>query len=216
MLALFIVCFWYLGAAALSATFPAPGRAQAAYPEQQAVFLCEAPFHTDIALPFRDPTINWREELAGSLPPWLGADTYLLFGWGDSVFFTQVLEPADLTPGRALSALAGANPTAVRIVPVAARSVAEYCMPLAVDAPGRSAIIDHIRESFRHDALGNPRFLATPVDGEILVHARGRYSLFNTCNQWTARALGKAGLARAGFAPFSSSVTRPVRPKDAE
>lgn len=211
LLAFLIACFWYVAGAALSAALPAAGRTQALTGQNHPVFLCEAPYHTDIALPLRDPRIDWRSELAGALPPWLDPEAYLLIGWGDAVFFTQVLHPEDMTPGRAIRALAGANPTAVRIVPVDARSVADYCMPLGVDTEGREAIIAHIRETFRRGPDGKPEFLATPVAGEVLVRARGRYGLFNTCNQWTAAALGKAGLPRAPFAPFSASVTGPLR-----
>lgn len=211
LLALFIVGSWYMAVAALSAVLPVSGRPQIPAAPGQAVFLCEAPYHTDIALPLQDPQMNWRGELAGALPSWLGPETYLLVGWGDAVFFSQVLHPDDMTPARAMSAIAGINPTAVRIVPVDARSVADHCMRLDVDPQGRKEIIEHIRASFRPGPDGRPQIITTPVSGEILIRARGRYSLFNTCNQWTATALGKAGLPRALFAPFSASVTGPLR-----
>jgi hypothetical protein len=57
---------------------------------------------------------------------------------------------------------------------------------------------------------GNYQSIPTTVRGELLLAAKGRYSPFNTCNQWTAHALGKAGLPRASFAPFAWSVTQPL------
>ncbi|MFN3607642.1 MAG: DUF2459 domain-containing protein [Hyphomonas sp.] len=209
--ALLIVCFWYLGAAWLSGKFPSPGRPQITQPTTPVTYLCEAPFHTDIALPLFDPLFNWSEELKDELPAWLPPDTYVLFGWGDSVFFTRVLQPEDMTAGRVLSALAGLNDTAVRIVPVDGRSVDEYCDPIRVDDDGRAAIIAHIRDTFERDSAGEFSIIPTPVPGEILVHATGRYGMFNTCNQWTAAALGKAGLPRSVFAPFAWNVTSPLR-----
>ena len=209
--ALLILCFWYLGAAWLSGKFPSGGRAQEVTEATPATYLCEAPFHTDIALPLYDPLFNWPEELKDELPTWLPPNTYVLFGWGDSVFFTRVLQPEDMTPGRVLSALAGMNDTAVRIVPVDGASVEEYCAPISVDDEGRAALIAHIRETFERDAAGELSIIPTPVPGEILVHATGRYSMFNTCNQWTAAALGKAGLPRSLFAPFAWNVTSPLQ-----
>lgn len=211
LIALAILCFWYVAAAGLSAAMPAAGRVQAPGPGEALTYLCEAPFHTDIALPLRDPLVNWESELQGALPLWMPPDTYLLFGWGDSVFFTRVLEPGDLTASRALGALAGLNPAALRIVPVDGPSVEEYCEPIPVDTEGRAALIGHIRDTFRFDADGVLKTIETPVRGEILVRATGRYSVYNTCNQWTAAALGKAGLPRALFAPFSFSVTKPLK-----
>nr|WP_290919817.1 DUF2459 domain-containing protein [Hyphomonas sp. 34-62-18] len=211
LVALLILCFWYLGAAWLSGKLPLSGRAQLAEAGTPVTYLCEAPFHTDIALPLYDPLFNWSEELKDELPAWLPPDTYVLFGWGDSVFFTRVLQPEDMTPGRVLSALAGLNDTAVRIVPVDGASVDEFCEPIAVDQEGRAALIAHIRETFERDGKDELQIIPTPVPGEILVHAKGRYSMFNTCNQWTAAALGKAGLPRSWFAPFAWNVTSPLQ-----
>lgn len=211
LLACLILCFWYLALAALSTLLAGKGRAQSPAADEPVSFLCEAPFHTDIALPLNDPLIRWESELRDALPAWMPPDTYLLFGWGDSVFFSRVLTPEDMTPPRALSALAGLNRVAVRIVPVDGASVQEYCSPIRIDAEGRSELINHIRETFRRDDDGRLQTIPTPVPGEILVQAEGRYSLLNTCNQWTARALGKAGLPRAGFAPFAWNVTFPLQ-----
>ncbi|MFN7054517.1 DUF2459 domain-containing protein [Hyphomonas sp.] len=210
VLALGICAYWYLAAAALSALLPSGGRVQAQAEGEPPAFLCEAPFHTDIALPLNDPLVDWHDLLGGALPRWMPADTYLLVGWGDSVFFTRVLHPEDMTASRALGALAGLNPVAMRIVPVDGRSVEELCHRLEVDREGRAALITRIRETFREDADGLVKTLPTPVPGEILIKAKGRYSMFNTCNQWTAAALGHAGLPRAAFAPFSFSVTKPL------
>jgi uncharacterized protein (TIGR02117 family) len=206
-----LVCaFWYLGAAWLSGVLPAGGKAAHVPPAKPAAYLCEAAVHTDIALPLDGEAINWRKELRGYLPDNLPRDTYLLFGWGDSVFFTKVLYPDDLTLPRALSALAGMNPVAMRIVPVYGSDVRAVCQPLPGGQDTKSALIDEILKSLRKDIGGGYQTIETSVPGELLLAARGRYSPFNTCNQWTARALGRAGLPRAVFAPFAWSVTHPL------
>ncbi len=210
LMALLLLCYWYLAAAWLSASLPIGAAKRAETQGAPPTFLCEAPFHTDIALPLSDPLANWRADLAGPLPAWLPHDTYLLFGWGDSVFFTRVLEPDDMTISRALGALAGLNQAAMRIVPVDGHSVRDHCEMIPVDDQGRAALIAHIEDTLRSEPDGRLKIMETPVDGEILVRAKGRYSMFNTCNQWTAAALGKAGLPRAGFAPFSFGVTKPL------
>lgn len=211
LVALLILCFWYLGAAWLSEKLASGGRPQLTDAATPVTYLCQAPFHTDIAIPLYDPLFDWSQELKDELPAWLPPDTYVLFGWGDSIFFTRVLQPEDMTPGRVLSALSGLNDTAVRIVPVDGGSVDEFCEPIPVDNEGRAAVIAHIRDTFERDSEGEFSIIPTPVPGEILVHATGRYSMYNTCNQWTAAALGKAGLPRSLFAPFAWNVTSPLR-----
>lgn len=207
-----VICvFWYLGAATLSGMFPARGKLAHVPPGKPAAFLCEAAFHTDIALPLDGELINWRKEFRGFLPDYLPRDTYLLFGWGDSVFFTEVLFPEDLTASRALSALAGMNPVAMRIVPVYGSDVRAVCNPLPGGQDAKAVLISEILNSLKKDSEDAYRPIETAVPGELLLLAKGRYSPFNTCNQWTARALGKAGLPRALFAPFAWSVTSPLQ-----
>jgi uncharacterized protein (TIGR02117 family) len=206
-----LVCaFWYLGASRLAAALPMKGKVAHLPPAKPAAFLCEAAFHTDIALPLDGEVINWRKELRGHIPDYLPRDTYLLFGWGDSVFFTKVLYPEDLTPARALSALAGMNPVAMRIVPVYGSDVRKVCKPLPGGQETKAVLIDQILDSLKKDEDGAYRPIETSVHGELLLTAKGRYSPFNTCNQWTATALGKAGLPRSAFAPFAWSVTEPL------
>lgn len=211
LLALSVCAFWYIGAAWLSGALPSKGKLGHLPPGKPAAFLCEAAFHTDIALPLDGELINWRKELRGYLPDYLPRDTYLLFGWGDSVFFTKVLFPEDLTVGRGLSALAGLNPVAMRIVPVYGSDVRAVCDPLPGGQQTKAVLIEEILNSLKKDSDGAYRPIETSVPGELLLLAKGRYSLFNTCNQWTATALGKAGLPRAAFAPFAWSVTSPLQ-----
>jgi len=211
VLAAGLVCaLWYLGASWLAAALPVSGKSAHVPPAKPAAFLCEAAFHTDIALPLDGEVINWRKEFRGLIPDYLPRDTYLLFGWGDSVFFTKVLYPEDLTASRALAALAGMNPVAMRIVPVYGSDVRSVCAPLHGGQDTKAALIEEILNSLKKDEGGAYRPIETAVPGELLLTAKGRYSPFNTCNQWTASALGKAGLPRATFAPFVWSVTEPL------
>ena len=210
LIAALICGVWYLGAAWLSGALPITGLTAHLPPAKPTAYLCEAAFHTDIALPLDGEVINWRKEFRGLIPDYLPRDTYLLFGWGDSVFFTKVLYPEDLTASRALKAIAGMNPVAMRIVPVYGSDVRSVCKPLRGGQDTKAALIDEILKSLKKDADGAYRPIETSVPGELLLSARGRYSPFNTCNQWTARALGKAGLPRAAFAPFAWSVTEPL------
>lgn len=207
---LFAILFAYGSAALISVRLPSSGPALAAGPAEPPVYICEAPFHTDIALPLDDPDSPWRKTFDGHLPDWLPDDIYLLFGWGDSVFFTRVMEPSDLTPGRALTALLGLNRVAVRVVPVYGEDVRESCLPLGGGDEARAKLGAEIRKSFALTPDGDLKRLATPVEGELLIAAKGRYSPFNTCNQWTARILGRAGFPRAAFAPFAFSVLEPL------
>jgi uncharacterized protein (TIGR02117 family) len=143
--------------------------------------------------------------------PNLPAEAYLAFGWGDLRFFRETPTRADVRPSVALSALAGLNDTALRVIAVYPPANDPDCLPLNVDRAGRQALIAHILATLADD--GRPH-LAAQAHLEAYFLAKGSYSPLRTCNQWVADALAAAGLPHARFAPFSFSVTWPLeRPR---
>ncbi|MCA8902027.1 MAG: DUF2459 domain-containing protein [Hyphomonas sp.] len=206
----------YAGVAWASAAFPKPGRVQALTGAEPAVYACVTTVHADFAMPLDDPDTDWRAELGNSLPQAVPDSAYLLLGWGDAVFFREVLDLKDLTPGRALPALVGRNPSVVRLVPVGDPAGAPSCRLLPIDAAGRKALADHILASLETKVDGAHTELPTPVAGETLLLAKGHWGALNTCNQWASRGLAAAGLPHAAFAPFAFGVTMPLGKETAE
>ncbi len=201
----------YTAAAVMSALIPIDGRPQMLSGTELPVYACVTDVHADFALPLDDPQTDWRTELGPSLPQGLPPGTYLLLGWGDAVFFRDVLQMSDLTPERAATALAGRHPAVVRLVPIARPSGGGECQPLPLDDEGRLALAFHILDSLDRKTDGALTELPTHVEGETLLLAKGHWGAFNTCNQWASRALGAAGLPHAAFAPFSFGVTWPLK-----
>lgn len=201
--ALLLLIVLYVAAALGFALWPQPGRTQQADGEP-AIYVCTSLAHADIMLPSRDPLIDWSALFPTVARPDLPAEAYLAFGWGDLRFFRETPSWADVRPAIALSALAGLNDTALRVVAVTPPANDPDCAPLEVDRAGRQALIDHVRATL---AAGTP---AAQDRLEAYYLATGRYSPFRTCNQWVAEGLAAAGLPSARFAPFSFSITWPL------
>lgn len=201
--ALILLALLYVVAALGFALFPASGRPQQADGEP-IVYVCTSLAHADIVLPSRDPLIDWSALFPAVTPLGLPAESYLAFGWGDLRFFRETPTWADVRPTVALSALAGFNDTALRVVAVNPPANEPDCVPLSVDRAGRQALIDHIRATLAHETPAAQDRL------EAYYLAKGRYSPLRTCNQWVAEGLAAAGLPYARFAPFSFSVTWPL------
>lgn len=199
----------YLIAALGFALLPAAGRPQQAEGEP-VVYVCASLAHADIMMPSRDPLIDWRTLFPTVVPPALPADAYLAVGWGDLRFFRETETWADVKLTTALSALAGLNDTALRVMAVNPPAADPECRPLRIDRAGRQALIEHIRASLADEAQHLP---AAQTGLEAYYLARGRYSPLRTSNQWVADALAAAGLPYARFAPFSFSVTWPLNSK---
>lgn len=199
----------YFGLAGMSVLFPVQGRVQVASPGPP-VFVCAGTVHTDFAVPVALAQSEAFGELAALVPEGLPPETYVLMGWGDYRFFTEVPYASDYRPGIALGALAGRHDTALRLIFVRAESLQSFCRELPLDVQGQAAIGGHIRET-----VGAIEVMPASTFGVIYVKALKRYGVFYTCNDWTSDALRKAGLPTARWiAPFAVSVTWPLRGLD--
>ncbi|WP_119274224.1 DUF2459 domain-containing protein [Taklimakanibacter deserti] len=207
LVAILVLLAVLYSAAALSfALSPVSGRPQQADGEPL-VYVCTSLAHADIVMPSRDPLIDWSTHFPAVTPPGLPAGAYLAFGWGDLRFFREVPTWADVRPSIALSALAGVNDTALRVIAINPPANDPDCRALRVDRAGRQALIDYIRATLADETQSRP---VEQAHLEAYYLARGRYSPLRTCNQWVADALAAAGLPHALFAPFSFSITWPL------
>ncbi len=195
----------YVGAAVWSAKLPEGARLQASTASLPPLALCHDAIHSDFAFTLDEARAR-LPEIAAHLPPNLAADKRVLIGWGDYEFFTKITTLEELDAGVASRALLGLNPAALRVQVTYGTWVTDACVPLTIDTEGRAALAKFIAASLIVDAAPLPpgRY------GELYLPATGRYSPLQTCNQWTARAMREAGLARARFAPFSFGVVWPL------
>lgn len=88
-----------------------------------------------------------------------------------------------------------------KALPVGARSVklspAQY-----------GQLVEYITESFRRNADGSLIPIPNVAYGanDAFFEARGRYSLFNTCNSWVGRAMQVTGVRTGWFTPLPKTV----------
>lgn len=199
----------YVGAAVAAMLLPVQGRSQAV-PLSTDMLVCADNVHADFVLPAQLAAESWPQ-----LFPWAQLQArhpqlVVFVGWGDIVFFRDVPEWADVRPGMVARALFGLEDSAVRFVIANPPGAREDCKALALDRQGRQALIGYITGSLEPASDGGFVNAAAPGNFEKLVLAKGRYSPFNTCNQWIANGLGVAGLPYARFAPFAFSVLQPL------
>lgn len=133
----------------------------------------------------RDALVRRLPALAGEIPQ----VSYVEVGWGEARFY-----PARETNAlMALRAVLSPNDSVLQVVPFAdpprryfpASEVTE----VRSDAAGYAAAVDAVAASFKP---GLQR-VAPSLYGEGWFYpAEGRFHLFNTCNDWVARALAAA------------------------
>jgi uncharacterized protein (TIGR02117 family) len=123
------------------------------------------------------------------------ASTFIEVAWGDRDFYMAT--PA--TMWMAIKAAFGARGSVLHIVGldalIPAHSSRSEIVELRVSRRGFDALTRFVSEEHQRNAEGQPVRLQPGLYGSSWFYiARSRYSLFNTCNTWIARALQTAGL----------------------
>jgi len=179
----------FLAGASVLALDAAFGPLQAAGTEAT-IFVTSNDWHSGIALARADlPSRVFPEAQDFPGAPWLE------FGWGDRDYY-----PAkEKTLGLALGAAFGSSPAVLHLAGLSDapdrfwRGVESVGLSLA--PRGFAALVAYLDASF--ERAGVPRAAAIApglYDFSRFYPATGRFSLFNTCNTWTARGLATAGL----------------------
>ena len=123
---------------------------------------------------------------------------HIELGWGDASFY-QADDPG---AGQALRALFGSGGSVLHLLQIPSSAARYYSgatvLHLSLDAAGQQRLLDSIAATFSPGPDGRLRPLGPGLHGHSRFYpAKGRYSLFNTCNTWLVQALASAGLPLA-------------------
>lgn len=121
---------------------------------------------------------------------------YLDIGWGDKDFYIH--RGFDL--GLAIKALFYPTPSVLRIEALEFQ-LADYikfsdaALKIKIDSCGFNNLLRFIHNTYKHDAKNKPEIVTSRNNGMVKFYkAKGKYSIFNTCNTWAAKGLNKAGI----------------------
>jgi len=205
----------YLGSAAAGGLLP-----HGAMPDpglkQIDVYVHSNGVHADLLLPVSALDVDWRKRLPSYDDPDLanGGFAYLAFGWGDRTFYLTTPTWSDLKLSTALWALSGFDGTVMHVQSANIPAPGPRTAHLSLTAEQYHHLVDFIDASFQHDPAGLP----LPIAGahyfgnhDAFFEARGHYSAFNTCNEWTRQALVRAGQATPLWAPFDVALFHHIR-----
>lgn len=166
---------------------------------------CDNGVHVDLVLPAVGGGRDWftyfpPQDFAGDI----SMASHIAMGWGARGFYATTKEWGDIRPGPVLSALSWRDSSVLHVSYGGNPSGMANCREVRTDEAGRNALFDFIDATLE----GHPRREELPGYGpnDAFYAARGRYSLFRTCNVWTAEALQAAGQPMAAWSPFSFQV----------
>ncbi|MES2702811.1 MAG: TIGR02117 family protein [Bacteroidota bacterium] len=165
--------------------------------EDIAIYIKSNGVHTDIVVPVRTPQIDWsREVLFANTGLRDTASQYLALGWGDKGFYLNTPTWADLKFSTAFNAAFGLSTTAIHATYYKAMTEGAQCRKMLISREQYASLITFMRSSFQADASGHLVNIITKANygiSDAFYEAKGRYSLFYTCNTWANSALKACG-----------------------
>lgn len=166
--------------------------------------------HTDLVMPVNTPVVNWNTLFPVSNTT--GKDTtltYVAIGWGDKGFYLNTPTWDDLTFTTAFNAVFGLSTTAVHVTYYPKPTEGNDCKKMTLTPQQYQHLLGYIRETLVYDPGGNPELIHTTANygtSDAFYEAKGKYSLFQTCNTWTNQALKSCGQKACWWTPFQSGI----------
>jgi uncharacterized protein (TIGR02117 family) len=165
-----------------------------------AIYVVDHGLHTGLVVRRADvPADLWseRQDLADA--------EYLEIGWGDREFY----QAPKATLGLALKALFWPTSSVIHVVafdqPPDIMFLGREIVRIRVSAPEMAELSRFVADTYARDTLGRVIPLGPGLYGASRFYlARGQYSLLNTCNHWTARALRAAGCSTTPWYAFTA------------
>lgn len=141
----------------------------------------------------------------------MGQDTsmrYLGFGWGDKEFYLETPTWADLKFKTAIQAVFGSGSAAIHTTFYPMVAAGPDCIKINLSKAQYLKLICYIDRSFLKDGAGNYIRIGVPGYGyhDAFYDAKGRYSLFYTCNTWTNDGLKICRQRACLWTPFAQGV----------
>lgn len=175
------------------------------------VFVVSHGWHTGLIVPpaVIEPQVADLARRFASVTP-----RHYEIGWGDKGFY----QAPEVTSGLALQAMFRSTGAILHVVAVpdddlrdafVGSDLVETCL-----SPAQSrSLADFIAASFARDDAGDVVRLGRGLYGESQFYdAVGRYSMLETCNKWTAKALRSAGIdVSPHWKLTAGSVMRAIR-----
>lgn len=133
--------------------------------------------------------------------------THAMIGWGHKAVYRNAQTWGGVRSGDIVSAIIGSDETTLHVYHRINPQPSRIRKSFRVTPAQYRKIIAEIRTSF---VLSNGASVAYPAyDADNLFYdSVGRYSAMNTCNEWTARVLRKAGVRIGAWTPMPGGVMR--------
>jgi uncharacterized protein (TIGR02117 family) len=130
------------------------------------------------------------------------------FGWGDKGFYLETKTWDELKLSTACKAVFYLGSSAMHVSFHKKLRETASCRKICVSKESYLKLVEHITESFDADSVGVPKQIvgASFTNHDAFYDAKGKYSLFYTCNTWANDGLKSAGLKACYWTVFKGGI----------
>ncbi len=167
---------------------------------------CDNGVHTDLVLPVEAAGVNWRETFTPeAFRGAISGFDHIGIGWGSRDFYLNTPTWAEFDIATAAKSVLW-DETVIRVDyrprPIAGEKCGWWRVTEDTYRQVAAFIRDHLRLSQGRPVQAGPGY----GDRDTFYVANGSYTIIETCNQWTGRALRLGGAPVAPWTPFSFLV----------
>lgn len=170
--------------------------------------------HADLVIPVKSEDGDWRRIVSPvNTRSGDSSCSYIAFGWGDKGFYLRTPTWADLKASTAFRAAFGLDSAAMHITYYHTLVENGNCVRLMISRDQHRRLVDFIKASL-YDSGGHAIVIPTEMrynNNDAFYEAKGRYSLFHTCNTWANDGLKAAGQRACLWTPFDKGIFYQLR-----
>lgn len=172
--------------------------------------------HTELVLPIDHNGKDWRIVFPGAGDPIKGkSPTHIAIGFGERDVFLNTPTFYDMKLSTALNVATSGGAGMIRIIPLRNPKTSANRRAFTVSDDQYAKLAAALEADLAPVSTGEPRMFETSsYDRGRYYLSLQRYTLINTCNQWTSDRLAMAGVRTGWFTPFSGGVMKWVAEPD--
>lgn len=164
--------------------------------------------HTTIAVPVRNTDMDWSRvfpasDLADPTRPY----THVAISWGERSVFLDTPTWADLSPLTALRVMTVGGEGLYHVEHWVRPAPSADFRPLRISRAQYRQLVRALLRDLPPRASDRATYPGY-ADHDAFYAARGRYTPYTTCNEWTGETLRRAGIATGAWTPLPGGVMK--------
>lgn len=169
------------------------------------IFVQTNGMHTSIVLPLENTKQNWLDKLDSTFQKYQSFK-YVAFGWGDEEFYRA--SKTKITAWHIFNALFLPSKTLIQMKFYDFEpQITTQRISISISKKQYQVLSEWIEDQIIKQENGDFSLISQGYgSNDYFFRATGKYHLFNTCNNWTGRALKKTGVCTSLWSPFDFGI----------